>query len=225
MSGKEFAVIGLGRFGSSICYTLRALGHDVLAIDRSMESVQALRAVVTDAVQLDATNEEALRSVSIAEYNAVVVAIGADSESSILVTLLLKEMGVKRVLAKAGNSLQQRVLRKVGADLVVFPEEDAGYSLAHSMIYPAINDFIDLGEDFLILQVSVKPEWVGRSLSELGMAGSGKASVKGGYAGLQVQTVRRGTELIFMPGPDERLATGDVLAVVGKHKDLGGLLG
>jgi trk system potassium uptake protein TrkA len=220
MRERDFAVIGLGRFGTSICQTLRELGHDVLGIDRDMKSVQTIRPYVTDAVQLDATDEEALRSVGITDYNAVVVAIGVDLESSILVTLLLKEMGVKRVLAKAGNAMQQRVLSKVGADLVVFPEDEGGYRLAHSLVYPAINDFIDLGEDFLILEVAAKQVWVGRSLAELGMAGNARKEAGSDYQGLQVLIIRRGSKLICGPTPEERLEDDDVLAVVGKHKDL-----
>ena len=98
MPGKDFAVIGLGRFGSSICRTLRELGHDVLGIDESLARVQEMRAYVTDAVQVDATDPEVLRGIGITEYNAVVVAIGADLESSILVTVVLKELGVRRVV-------------------------------------------------------------------------------------------------------------------------------
>jgi trk system potassium uptake protein TrkA len=224
MPTNDFAVVGLGRFGTSICRTLRALGHDVLAIDSNKEKVQKMRSVATDAVQLDATDPEALTAINITEYNAVVVAIGVDLESSILVTMVLKELGVKRVLAKAGNDMQRRVLSKVGADLVVFPEEDGGYRLAHSLVYPVINDFIDLGEDYLILDVSAKPEWVGRSLEELRLvAASSRIGTGSEYAGLQVQLVRRGKRLINMPGPDFRVEDGDVLAVVGTHRDLGAL--
>src|SRR5215203_528011 len=104
MPSKDFAVIGLGRFGTSICQTLRALGHDVLGIDSDMAVVQAMRPFVTDAVQLDATDPEALRKIDVASYNAVVVAIGVDLESSIMATLVLKDLGVKRVLAKAINA-------------------------------------------------------------------------------------------------------------------------
>ena len=217
---KDFAVIGLGRFGSSICRTLRELGHDVLGIDSNMEEVREMRPFVTDAVQLDATDEEALRSIGITDYSAVVVAIGVHLENSILVTLLLKELGVRRVLAKASTALQHRVLSKVGADMVIFPEDDAGYRLAHTLIYPAISDFIDLGEDFLILEVETRPEWAGKSLTELSMAGNAKQGEPGDYQGLQVQIIRRGKQLICTPGPDERLQSGDVLAVVGTHKDL-----
>jgi trk system potassium uptake protein TrkA len=224
MTGKDFAVIGLGRFGSSLCRTLRALGHDVLGIDQDMAQVQEARPIVTDAVQLDATNEEALRSIGIGHYDAVVVAIGVDVESSILITLLLKELGVRRVLAKAGSALQQRVLEKVGADLVIFPEADAGYRVAHSLVYPAIADFLDLGEDYVILQVPAPPEWAGRSLRDLGMGGRGPAA-NNGYAGLQVQVLRRGKQLICAPDPGEVVHPGDVLAVVGKHQDLEGLVG
>jgi trk system potassium uptake protein TrkA len=146
--------------------------------------------------------------------------LGADLESSILATLVLKELGVKRVLAKAGNTLQQRVLTKVGADLVMFPEEDAGYRLAHSLVYPAINDFIDLGEDYLILEGNVRPEWVGRTLGEIGMGVAYSRIGEGEYQGLQVQLLRRGKRLISLPGPDVRLEAGDVLALVGTHQDL-----
>lgn len=224
MAGKDFAVIGLGRFGSSLCRTLRALGHDVLGIDQDMAQVQEARPIVTDAVQLDATDEEALRSIGIGHYDAVVVAIGVDVESSILITLLLKELGVRRVLAKAGSALQQRVLEKVGADLVIFPEADAGYRVAHSLVYPAIQDFLDLGEDYVILQVPAPPEWAGRSLAALGMGGH-QAPGRAGYEGLQVQVVRRGKQLICGPDPAEVVQPGDVLAVVGKHQDLEGLVG
>jgi trk system potassium uptake protein TrkA len=182
--------------------------------------VREIRPFVTDAVQLDATDEEALRGIGITDYNAVVVAIGVHLENSILVTLLLKELGVKRVLAKASTALQHRVLSKVGADMVIFPEDDAGYRLAHTLIYPAISDFIDLGEDFLILEVETRPEWTGKTLTELGMAGNIKRGEQGDYQGLQVQIIRRGKQLICTPRPDERLQAGDVLAVVGKHKDL-----
>jgi trk system potassium uptake protein TrkA len=225
MSKRDFAVVGLGRFGSSICRTLRGLGYDVLGIDSDMARVQAMRPLVTDAVQLDATDPEALRSVNIISYEAVVVAIGVDLESSILATLVLKELGVRRVLAKAGNAAQQRVLSKVGADIVMFPEEDAGYRLAHSLVYPAINDFIDLGEDYLLLDVSVKPEWVGKMLGELGMSAAVSRINKGGeYVGLQVQLLRRGKRLITLPEPSVRLEEGDVLALVGTHEDLEGLI-
>jgi trk system potassium uptake protein len=222
---RDFAVIGLGRFGSSICRTLRALGYDVLGIDRDMSAVQALRPVVTDAVQLDSTDVEALRSINIVGYSAVVVAIGVDLESSILTTLALKELGVKRLLAKAGTATQQRVLQRVGADMVILPEEDAGYRLAHTLVYPAINDFIDLGEDYLILDVNVRDEWIGRTLADLGM-GANYSRIGGGgeYEGLQVQLLRRGKSLISLPGPDVRLQAGDVLAVVGTHDDLGALI-
>jgi len=224
MAGKDYAVIGLGRFGSSICRTLRALGHEVLGVDRDLARVQDLRHIVTDAVQLDATDEDALRSIRIRDYAAVVVAIGVDLESSILVTLLLKELGVPRVVAKAGTALQQRVLQKVGADVVVFPEDDAGYRVAHTLVYPAIHDFIDLGEDFLILEVEVRPAWVGKTLAELGIAGERSAAPRSGYRGLQVQMIRRGHSLISTPGPAERLQAGDELAVVGTHEDLRDLL-
>jgi trk system potassium uptake protein TrkA len=225
MARGDFAVIGLGRFGSSISRTLRALGHDVLGIDMDMDLVQRMRPMLTDAVQADATDLDALRGLDIASYDAVVVAIGTDFESQILATMALKELGVARVLAKAGTAIEQRVLERIGADLVVFPEDDAGYRVAHNMVYPNINDFVDLGEDFLILEVSVKPEWVGRTPSDLGFPSSSSRVGPGAeYAGLQIQLLRRGKRLIVLPDPELPLEAGDVLALVGTHRDLAGLV-
>jgi trk system potassium uptake protein TrkA len=225
MAKGDFAVIGLGRFGSAISRTLRALGHDVLGIDTDMELVQHMRPFLTDAVQADATDVEALRGLDIASYDAVVVAIGTDFESAILATMGLKELGVARVLAKAGTAIEQKVLSKLGADLVVFPEDDAGYRVAHSMVYPNMNDFVDLGEDYLVLEVSVKPEWVGRSPADLGIpASSSRVGPNAEYAGLQIQLLRRGKRLIVLPDPGLPLEAGDVMALVGTHRDLARLL-
>ncbi|HET9492626.1 MAG TPA: TrkA family potassium uptake protein [Chloroflexia bacterium] len=224
MARGDYAVIGLGRFGSAICRTLRALGHDVLGIDTDMDLVQRMRPFLTDAVQADATDVDALRGLDIASYDAVVVAIGTDFENAILATLALKELGVSRVLAKAGTATEQQVLAKLGADLVVFPEDDAGYRVAHNLVYPNISDFVDLGEDYLILEVSVKPEWEGRSPAQLGMStGSSRIGAGGEYAGLQIQLLRRGKRLICLPDPEMPLAHGDVLVLVGTHRDLAGL--
>jgi trk system potassium uptake protein TrkA len=225
MAKGDFAVIGLGRFGSAISRTLRALGHEVLGIDMDMNLVQQMRPFLTDAVQADATDLDALRGLDIASYDAVVVAIGTDFDSAILATMALKELGVHRVLAKAGTAVEQKVLSKVGADLVVFPEDDAGYRVAHNMVYPNINDFVDLGEDYLILEVSVKPEWVGRTPANLGLpASSSRVGPGAEYAGLQIQLLRRGKRLIVLPDPELPLEAGDVLALVGTHRDLVGLL-
>src|SRR5512147_2149142 len=120
MPKGDFAVIGVGRFGSAISRTLRALGHDVLGIDMDVDLVQDMRPFLTDAVQANATDVDALRGLDIASYDAVVVAIGTDFESAILATMALKELGVKRVVAKAGTAIEQKVLSKIGADLVVF---------------------------------------------------------------------------------------------------------
>jgi trk system potassium uptake protein TrkA len=190
-----------------------------------MDLVQRMRPVVTDAVQADATDIEALRGLDVASYDAVVVAIGTDFQSAILATMALKELGVGRVMAKAGTATEQQVLSKIGADPVVFPEDDAGYRVAHNLVYPNINDFLDLGEDYLILEVSVKPEWVGRTPAELGMpTGTSRVGQGGSSSTLQIQLLRRGKRLISLPDPEMPLEQGDVLALVGTHRDLVGLL-
>lgn len=131
---KQFAIIGMGRFGSSIARTLSQLGFEVMAIDFREETVQEISSIVTHAVQADSTDEEALRALGIRNFDVVVVAIGEDIQASILTTLILKEMGIPTVVVKAVNDLHGKVLKKIGADKVVYPERDMGQRVAHHLI-------------------------------------------------------------------------------------------
>ncbi len=140
MSVREFAVIGLGRFGSSVARTLASLGHSVLGVDRDAGRVQALAGELTHVVEADAASEEVLRALGLRNMDTVVVAISSDIESSILITLMLKELGVPRVVAKAATELHGKVLARVGADRVIFPERDMGVRVAHSLVTERVLD-------------------------------------------------------------------------------------
>lgn len=211
MKTKQFVVIGLGRFGSSIAKTLYSLGHEVLAIDVDEEVVQDISDYVTHAVQADATDESTLKSLGIRNFDTAVVTIGSDVQSSVLVTLLVKELGVKYVIAKAQNELHAKVLYKIGADRVVFPERDMGIRVAHNLCSTNILDFIELSPDFSIMEVTALEEWENKTLQELNM--------RSRY-GINVMAIKRGNEINIAPSADEVIQPGDVFVVIGGTEDI-----
>ena len=164
---KQFAVIGLAVFGSSVAKTLYQMGFDVLAIDVNESRVQAMMNEVTHVIQADCTDEDVLKLIGIRNFDVVVVAIGQDIQSSILTTLIIKELGVKRLVVKAQNELHGKVLHKIGADKVIFPERDMGVRLAHHLISPNILDIIELSDDYSIVEMKATKKMIGKSLSQL----------------------------------------------------------
>ena len=174
---KQIAVIGLGRFGMSVAQTLSENRCQVLAIDSDMDRVKKAQAFVTQAVQLDAREEEALQSVGVAEMDKAVVAIGSNLESSMLATMVLKELGVKYVVAKAVTKLHGRFLEKVGADEVIYPELDSGHRLGRHIANPNIVEQIEFGNDQGVFEISAPASWVGKSLAELSVRGTYGVSV------------------------------------------------
>jgi trk system potassium uptake protein TrkA len=207
----DFAVIGMGRFGSSVVRTLHEMGHQVLAMDKHEDALRRVTDYATHAVQIDATDPEALRAVGITNFDAVIVSIGADVQESILTTLLLKEMGVKKVVSKAVNELQARVLEKVGADLVVRPERDMAVRVARSLASRNVVDMLELSPAYLVEEVSVGPKLSGRSLSDLDLRTR---------FGVNVLLIKRDSQLLITPTPETQLQEGDVLVVVGEKQGL-----
>lgn len=208
---KQVAVIGLGRFGSSVARTLAESGCAVLAVDVDEERVKALADEVTDAVRANATDEEALRALGLRNFEVVVVAIGHEVEASILVTVLLKEMGIPKIVAKAQDELHGRVLRKVGADIVVFPERDMGVRLAHTLISRDVIDEIQLSTDYSILEMVAPQRLVGRSLKELELRQR---------FGLTVLAIRREDTIIVSPEAGQVVEEGDILVALGRPNEL-----
>ena len=171
MKKKQYLVIGLGRFGSAVATTLHAEGMEVFAVDRNMERVEAHRSRLTDVVRADAMDKSVLEQIGAANFDVAIVTIGEDIKSSGTITMLLKEMGVKCVIVKAFDEFHGRMLTKLGADKVVFPERDMGQRIAHNLVSEKILDFIELSPDYSLMEMRPNPEWVGHSLGELNLRG------------------------------------------------------
>lgn len=208
---KQFAVIGLGRFGSSVARTLYEMDFEVMGIDENEDRINEIIQYVTHAVVADSTDEMALKEIGIRNFDVVVVAIGADIQASILAVLILKEMGVKKIVAKAQNERHGQVLYKVGADRVVFPERDMGVRVAHNLISANVLDFIELAEDYSVAEVVVSRQMIGKTLRQL--------DVRAKF-GVNVIAIKSGENFNIAPGPDEIIKEKDVLVVIGHNMDL-----
>ncbi|KGE20909.1 potassium channel family protein [Paenibacillus wynnii] len=211
MAKKQYAVIGMGRFGSSIAKALSGMGFDVLAIDSDEHRTQEISNIVTHAVTADSTDEEALRALGIRNFDVVVVAIGEDIQSSILTTLILKDLGVPAILVKAKSELHGKVLSKIGADKIIYPERDMGLRVAHHLASPNILDYIELSPDYSILDMKVSGTMLGKNLQELDIRAK---------FGCNVMAIRQGAEMNISPRAEERLVEGDVLVIVGRKENL-----
>jgi trk system potassium uptake protein TrkA len=208
---KQFAVIGMGRFGSSVAKTLYGLGFEVLAVDSSEQRTQEVTSMVTHAVTADCTEVDALRALGISNFDVVVVAIGQDIQASILTTLTLKELGVAKLVVKAQNELHGRVVEKIGADKVIFPERDMGQRVAHHLISPDILDYIELSKDHSIVELKVAKSQAGKNLRQL--------DIRAKY-GCNVMAIKHGDKMNIAPNASDHLREGDVLVVVGSNSDL-----
>jgi len=206
---KQFAIIGLGRFGQSVALTLSRMGHDVLAIDSSEEAVQAVAKDVTHAVQADARNETVLMNLGIRNFDVAVVAIGDDIESNILITVMLKEIGIKYVVAKAQSTLHGKVLERVGADKIVYPEKDMGIRLAHNLLNAHALDYIELNPNYNIMEILAPASFFNKSLGEL--------NLRAKY-GMSVLAIKKEDTVVVAPGADSRIEEKDALIILG-HKD------
>jgi trk system potassium uptake protein TrkA len=207
---KQIAVIGLGRFGRSLIEELTLLGYDVLAIDNDSEKVNAVANVCTQAVQADAMDEQALKSLGIRNFDIVVVSIGDDVQANILAAIILQELGVKKVVAKAKNSLHGKVLEKIGAT-VIFPERDMGKRLARMLVSQNIMDHIELSPLYSIMELKAPGVYCGKTLNELGVRK---------MMGITILAIKRDDQIIVAPRAGQAIAQGDVLVAVGKNADL-----
>ena len=211
MSKKQFLIIGLGRFGSSIAKTIYELGHDVLAIDKDEEKVQEISDYVTHAVQMDSTDESILKTLGVTNFDVAVVTIGSNLQDSVMATLILKELGVKYIIAKANNELHAKVLTKIGADKVVLPERDMGTRVAHYLVSSNILDYIELSEEYSILEIEAIKEWFNKSLKEIEIRKK---------HGINVVAIKRGEKVNISPSAEDIIKENDVLVALGSAKDL-----
>ena len=166
---RQFAVIGLGRFGSSVAKTLSEKGCQVLAVDIDEDKVQDFSEIVAQAVCLDATDEKALKAVGIENIDVAVVSVGDNIEASVLIALVLKEIGIKEIIAKAVTEDQGKVLKRIGADKIIFPERDMGIRLASALTSPKVSEYIGLSSECSIVEIRPPEEFIGKSLKQLNL--------------------------------------------------------
>lgn len=208
MRNKQFVVLGLGRFGNSIARELYMGNADVLAVDYNADLVNDIEGYVTHAVQADVTDIDALRELGIQDFDVAIVTIGEDLRASSIVTLLLKELGVPIVWAKAQDEMHGKMLQKLGADRVLYAERDMGRRVAHSLLSSNILDYIQLSEDIAIIETSPHESWIGRSLIDL--------NLRRKY-GLNVIAIRSNGEINVSFTPDTVIHSDDCLLVIGEE--------
>ncbi len=208
---KQYIVIGCGRFGSSVATTMSLLGHQVMAIDKNEDSVQAIADKVTHAAIVDVTDEFALRSLGLGNFDVAIIAIGSDIRASIMATIIAKEMGVEQIVCKATDELQAKVLYKIGADRVVFPERDMGVRVAHNLVSSNILDHIELDPDYSIVEIVTPRDWEGKTLSEL--------DLRANYE-ITVLAIKNGKTINVTPSPQEQLNAGSILVVIGQNSKI-----
>ena len=211
MSSKQFVIIGLGRFGSSVATTMHLLGHQVMAIDKNDDAVQAISEKVTHAAIVDVTDEQALRALGMGNFDVAIIAIGSDIRASIMATLIAKEMGVEQIVCKAKDELQAKVLYKIGADRVVFPERDMGVRVAHNLVSNNILDHIELDPDYSIVEIVTPKEWEGKTLIDL--------DLRAKYE-ITVLAIKCGKSINVTPSPEEELKAGSILVVIGQNSKI-----
>ena len=208
---RQFVVIGCGRFGESVARTLYKLGYDVLAVDKNMDIVQEISEHVTHAIQADAEDENALRAIGIRNFDIAVISIGTNIQASIMATLIVKELGIKTVIAKAQSEIHGKVLYKIGADKVVFPERDMGVRVAHNIISPNILDVIELMPDYSIIEVVALKEWENKALIDLKLPNT---------MGVSVMAIKNGEKINVTPYADDVIKAGDVVVLLGHNDNL-----
>lgn len=208
---KQYAVFGLGSFGESVAVTLQELGCEVVVVDNHMERIEDISPYVSYAVQADIEDPEVIRSLGARNLDGVVVAVADDMEASIMATLVSKEIGVPYVLAKAKNELHAKVLKKIGADSIIFPEKEIGQSVARNLVSGEFVDWISLSPDYSITEIQVPEKWIGKSLSEIDVRRTSDVNVVG---------VRIGDKIQVNIDPKEPLQKDMMLIMIGSNEAL-----
>jgi trk system potassium uptake protein TrkA len=217
MKRRQFVVIGLGRFGAAVATTLSTLGHEVVGIDAREDSVAALADAIEQAIQLDATDTKALRAAGIQSFEVAVVSIGENIESSLLVVMQLKELGIPTIVAKAVTPIHGRILEKLGVSRVIFPEREMAVRLAHSLASPNVLDYIEFSAGYSIAEVPAPETFVGQTLRQLELRPRFGMTL----IALKRRHGAKGEEkTTIAPGAEEVIRTGDVLALLGSNEQL-----
>lgn len=208
---KQVLVVGLGRFGSAIARTLCEDGVQVLAVERNITLVEAHREALTQVVQADSMDRETMIALGAAEFETAFVTIGDDVKASCVTVMLLKELGVKHVVAKAADDFHGRMLEKLGADKIVFPERDMGKRVAHNLVSGKLLEYIELSPDFSMAEILAEPSWVGKNLAELHLRDR---------LGINVVAVKSGEKINPLPTSATVIQQGDVMLVVAGEETM-----
>jgi trk system potassium uptake protein TrkA len=210
---KQFVVIGLGRFGGSVIKTLVSMGYEVMAIDRNERLVQEYSAIIPHVYQADCTDENVLKQLGVQNMDHAVVAIGDDLQASILTTLILKDLKVPYVTAKATSEYHRRVLERVGADRIVLPERDTGVRVAHQITTNNMIDYLELTPDFTLVEVIAPHSMDNKTLKEL--------NIRAKYGCNIVAIRRKDNSMNVAPPADAKIYEGDMLIVIGNNSGIG----
>ena len=208
---KQFVVLGLGSFGASVAVTLQQLGGDVVAVDQDMERIEDVADKVTYAMQADIGNPELFEALGSKSFDGIVVASSENLEGSIMAVLGAKEVGIPYILCKAHNKRYAEVLRKVGADAVVFPEKEMGRRIAKNLVSANLADWIELSPDYSMVEAAVPQKWIGRTLKELDVRRTYEVNVVG---------IKEGERVEITPDPELPLGRGMILMLVGSNEAL-----
>ena len=212
---NQVVVIGIGRFGSTVARSLYQLDHQVLAIDRDERAVQGVSPFVTEAVQANSMDEATLRDLGVNNFDVALVTIGTDVPTSIMTTVLLKNLGVPYIVARARDDLHAATLQRLGVDKIVSPESETGARLAHSLTYPTIVDYLEIARDYGISKVAAPESFVGKTLEDLGLNSQRQSE------GVSVLLIRRGNnQVVTAPDRFEKVIRGDVLVLSGRDEAL-----
>jgi trk system potassium uptake protein TrkA len=207
----QYVVIGLGRFGASLAKELIKLDYEVLGIDKAEEVVDEMSDVLTHTVVADSTDEEVLKSLGIRNFDCAIVAIGDDIQASILTAIVLKDLGVKKVVAKALSDLHGKVLNKLGVDRIIYPERDMGIRVAHQLVSPNLLDYIELSKEYTIVELSVPKRLCGMSIKEL--------NPRAKY-GCSVVAINKTNGVIIAPTATDVVNENDVMVIIGTNKQI-----
>ena len=208
---KQYIVIGLGRFGRSVAKQLEANGCMVLAVDNKEKNVNMIAEYVTRAVCMDITDEDAVGELGLGNFDAAIVSIGSNINAAIFAIICAKEKGVKTVIAKAYDEMNGKILTKVGADEIIYPEREMGCHLAKNLAFGNFVDTVELTADYSIAEIPILPQWVGKNLKELNLREKYR---------INVIAAKRNGELEVSPSADRKFVDGDILLILGKNEVL-----
>lgn len=208
---KQYAVFGLGTFGTSVALSLERLGCEVLAVDKSMEKIQEISDQVSFAMKADIEDPDVMNAIGARNLDGVIVALSENLEASIMVTILAKEAGIPNVIVKAQSEFQGKVLKKVGADMIVYPEKEMGVRIARGIVATNFAEWIDLSPEYSLVEFRIPRKWVGKTLLELKIREKGGINVVG--------IIQKGNVQVSVD-PTEPLPEDGIAILIGSNKAL-----